>query len=381
MLKHIESCKAHIACSIISIKLEMDHLARRVTDCGIVSQKLIVKRSEIESFIHSYRGRGLRAHRPMLFLHAHLLDLKITQQTYLFSDARLLHEAFQYMLPCLQGAGTFELYYYSVDIEGYRRAVQCKTAKIETLTRRIAILEKFLKVPPLAGPPDDLAGLLLFPTSSTASLFRRISRDVRSLTFDFVLKELRNLTDDPAEFDLIADLAFDFAWDDLEYPFIPDSRESLPSFMDVRVALFDPPLLDDRFLRMHVRELAGSDWPFAGVLPLLEELTFMHNPMEMARLFARAMDEAARAAPADAELEMGFDAIFPILLVCVLACGLTRDARLFAYVGTIAFAHPHDNLVQLGATYAQAVLMHIRELDEAELLARTRELDAEDRRK
>jgi hypothetical protein len=49
------------------------------------------------------------------------------------------------------------------------------------------------------------------------------------------------LRDDPVEFNL--------AWDDFEDPFIPEVRQVHPSFMDVRVELFHPPFLADRFLR------------------------------------------------------------------------------------------------------------------------------------
>jgi hypothetical protein len=380
MQSHIASCKAHISASISYLKTQMENVARKVPEYGVSSEKLVVKKSELETLVNSYRGRGIDTHRKMLFLHVHLNDLKIKQYSYLLDDTMLLIEACNHMINSLESVGNFVIHYYSVDVEGYQQAVRRHARQIEHLTSRIGFLEKYVKIPPLSGPPSDLAGILLFPTSSTAALFRRISRESRTLSFAVVMTELQKLTDDPAEFDLLVDLAFDAGWQEEGYPFFSEIPPALPSFLDVRVALFDPPLLGERFLRMHIRELGQSDWPFAKVIPLLDDINFMHNPMVIAKTFSRAMDLAGKCAPPDPDVEMGFDAIFPILLICVLASGLTRDPRIFVYVGKLARLHPYDNLVQLGATYAEAIVMHIRELDESAMIAKTRELDLQEAR-
>jgi hypothetical protein len=185
------------------------------------------------------------------------------------------------------------------------------------------------------------------------------------------------LTDDPEEFDLLVDITYEYSWRVTQYPFLLDTPASLPKFIGVRVSLFSPPFVPDEYQRLHIEDLHRSNWPFRPVMDHLMGLFFEINPLVMSKICYDAMGIAGRVMfmSGSQEEEIGFDTVFPLILISVIACGLTQDPRILPFVAQSAIHHPFDSYCQVGGSYCEAILKHILELDESDLAKQSMDLD------
>jgi hypothetical protein len=282
------------------------------------------------------------------------------------------------MLAAVSRPLTFELHYYSIDVRGFRSAILGATPKLNSIRGKMCAFDREPTIPPPKDPPkeipsdrDGLVSFLLWPGMNSAAMFKRIQSHATTLTFADVLAEIGLLTGQSSQVDLLLDLAFDFAWRATDYPFVT-APERLPTFEGVRVQLFGPPFLEERYQKMHVDKLAGSEWPYESVLGILEELHFLLNPVAMAEVVLKAMQEIGRLMPQNDSV--GFDHIFPLIELCALAAGLTHNPKLLPFVA-LAGRAPNDRMCRFAASYAEAIVTHISTLDEQDMRERTMELE------
>jgi hypothetical protein len=312
----------------------------------------------------------------------HLNNLQLKRSQLLLKDAKTTSDFYQMMIAALNRLKPhFQLHYYSINIEGFRLSVPNHCEKLQSINRKIKLFNRGFTFPPRKEAPSALADLVVFPGTSSLRIFQRIQKEVRNLSFADVCRELKTLTDVPQEFDLIMDIAFEFAWRGMQYPFI-GSQPQLPTFHNVRVELFDVSCLDEKFRRLRIGQLVGSGWPFDAAVKILSELPFLISPAAMGKVFSDAMTEIATKLPGKDREESGLDTVLPLTVVCALAAGLTSDPRLLPFVGELAVDYPADLEVRFGATTAAAVLEYIRDsLDEKKMLEKTKELDRVEREK
>jgi hypothetical protein len=122
-------------------------------------------------------------------------------------------------------------------------------SKIDKIEAQIAFLEKYIKKPSLLKPPEELMEQLVYPTSTTGLIFRRLEKDTSNNRFDLIIREFKQLTDDPLEIDILIDIAFEFAWRNTEWPFCDRIPLTFPTFKDVKLMAVDS---DARLLRNRV---------------------------------------------------------------------------------------------------------------------------------
>jgi hypothetical protein len=308
----------------------------------------------------------------------HLNDLRLKRSRLLLKDAKTTSDFYQMMITALNKLKPhFQLHYYSINIEGFRSSIPNHSEKLKSIDRKIKLFNREFTLPP--RKEGALPDLHLFREMNSLPIFQWIQKEVRNLSFADVSEKLWTLTNCPKKFDLLTDLAFDFAWRGMQYPFIGDQPQ-LPTFHNIRVELFNVSGLDEKFQRLRIGQLVGSGWPFDAAVKVLSELPFLISPAAMGKVFYNAMIEIGKKFPEKQNEEVGLDGIFPILIVCVLAAGLTSDPRLLPFVGELAIDYPEDGSTRYGATVAAAVLKHIREnLDEKKMLKETKELDRVER--
>jgi hypothetical protein len=140
--------------------------------------------------------------------------------------------------------------------------------------------------------------------------------------------------------------------------------------------MLEPPFIGEKYLKVHVDKLAGSDWPYESVMGILTELHFLINPISMAAVVLRAMQEIGDAVPKSRCIEIGFDQIFPLIELCILAVGLTHNPKLLTFLA-LAGLVPTERLAHFAASYAEAIVTHICTLDEQDMRRRTLELEEE----
>lgn len=204
----------------------------------------------------------------------------------------------------------------------------------------------------------------MYPTSTTGLIFHRLEKDISNNRFDLIIREFKQLTDDPRELDILIDIAFEFAWRNTKWPFCEPFSLVFPTFKDVKVKVFDVPYLEEKWQEMRIEELVSSDWPFASVVDILTDLYFMINPMEMCRLCYRAMGEAGNCVlkMTRANVEIDFDTIFPIIMICFIVAGIPQEPMIMWFASSLGKLHRDDSYCQVGASYMEAIIAHIANL-------------------
>lgn len=379
MKSHIKSCNDHIEKTISTVKEIINELDQTHQSIQIIVRDYINKTPDIIRQRFSFKGRGLNEYRVMFFLihKLHKLQIKYYSLSLIDTEKRLLH--FEEMNNLLSIKKDYSLYFVSVNLRGFSAEIPSNQKKIESLDHLISLIEKHIVVPKFIPPPDNIADQLIYPTSTRASLFTRFERSEVQISIDSLLNEFREMTDEQDEMAILMDLAFTYAWRSTEFPFLQKSAcFNLPTFYDVRVSLFQAPYIPDEYQKMHIGQLIGSNWPYKPIVDDLMKLFFLINPMEMAKVLFDAMGKAGPCIDTiiDKPIEIDFDTIFPLILVCILATGILSEPKILYYVATIPQAYKEDSICQLGSSYAEAIITHILSLDENELLRETQRLDS-----
>lgn len=379
MQSHIKSCNDHVEKSINTVKEILDELTQTNQSIQILVREFINKTLDVINQRLSFKGRGLDEYKKMFFLIHKLHTLKIHYYSLSLIDSEKRISHFEEMRSFLSMKRDYSLYFVSVNLRGFSSAIPNNQKKIESLDHRITLIEKHIVIPKFIPPPEDLAGQLIYPTSSSCSLFTRLERNDFNMTIDTLLNEFRELTNEKDELSILLELAFAYAWRSTEFPFLQKSScFGLPTFCNVRVSLFQTPYIPEEYQVLHIGQLINSDWPYKPVVDDLTSLFFLINPMEMAKVLFDAMGKAGFCINkvVDKPIEIDFDTIFPLILLCILASGILFEPRILYYVATIPQAYKEDSICQLGSSYAEAVITHILGLDEKELLIETERLDS-----
>ena len=384
MRSHIKNCCDHISNSIFAVQKIIDNLLKKRQELQINVTALINKNQEIVNERMSFQGRGLCENRGMFFLINRLHTLKIKLISLSLVDVERRLKSFEEMKKCLSVKRDFSLYFVSVNLRGFSASIPNNQAKIEELNHQIKSLESCINLPKFLPPPEDIAQQLVYPTSSTLSIFTRIEKEANKLSFTSILDDFRQMTDNTDEMNILIDLAFSYAWRTVEFPFINSKVDPIPSFLDVRVSLFLSPHIPKQYEEMHIGQLMNSDWPYKPVVDTLFGVFFLINPIEIAKVFFDSMTIAGQCInslvngddPEKPPIEIDFDTIFPLILICVLVSGILSDQRIIYFVATLGKEYKEDSICQLGSSYAEAILTHILGLKEEDYIQKTRELDS-----
>ncbi|EAX90639.1 hypothetical protein TVAG_041140 [Trichomonas vaginalis G3] len=362
---HKKSCKLQINKTLGRLESLIKEPTQKIIQLSMKSSSLIQDYNSLITARQSYDGRGLSENREMFYLIDQLMHLQIKEITLRTRDSETyldyLIKMQKYLSESLPDISEF---YIVVNLSGYLHSIPEHKDKISRLSSKIAILEKYVKQPQFLPTPTTFEEQLIYPTSSTYALFRKIEKKARKKTLQEIIDEFKELTTDPEEMLILLQHGFTFGWRRTEFPFLHSS--SIPSaFLHVKVKEFDPPYLGDKFKEKTINELRFCDWPYSSVVDILDELFFIINPIEGAKIFYSAMEKTAQCVSnVTGEVELlDFDTLFPLILLSVLATGLLCESRILQFIAMISTIDNPDSKVSFAASYVEAILAHLLSLD------------------
>ena len=111
------------------------------------------------------------------------------------------------------------------------------------------------------------------------------------------------------------------------------------------------------------------------------EMMILTNPFDIAKVFWDVIQEAAECmkrmlidrGEKPEDIEIDFDSLFPVLMICVFVFGLDEWMTVALY--TISFNEQTDDPeLQFAMTYLEGLVTHIMALDQTKLKAKAAQL-------
>lgn len=362
---HRKFCVLQINAALAKIERFVKEPTEKIVEISMKTSALVQDTSNLLAKRQSYEGRGLNENREMFFLIAELNRLKVKESSLQTRDFEVMLEYYISMQNFLKNPPDFEKFHITINLDGYMKNIPQHKDKLDRVHKKISYLEHVIKTPSYTPPPDDFEEQLIYPTSSTFTIFKTLEKKARKKKLHEVYDELKSMTDEPEELAILLNHAFTFAWRKADFPFCEETGEDIPAFLHCKVSVFDPQYIDEEYLNLEINELRFSDWPFAPVVDVLDELFFMINPFDGAKKFYTAMDVAAKcvAKVTGEETYVDFDTLFPLIFISVLATGLLMEPRILIYISQLSLLDYSDSHVTFAASYVEAILTHIRGLD------------------
>lgn len=363
---HKKYCRLQISKALGRLENLIKEPTQKILELSMKSSSLIQDYNSLIAQRQSYEGRGLSENRKMLYLIDQLMHLKIKESTLRTRD---YEQTLEYLIKMqqllIENPPEITEFFIVINLVGYLHTIPQHKQKLARLSTKIEFLEKYVKQPQYTQTPTSFEEQLIYPTSSTYTIFKQLEKSAKKKTLDEVISEFKDLTTDPDEMTILLNHAFTFGWRKTEFPFFQPTKIP-PNFLHVKAAVFDPPYLDQKYKELTINELRFSDWPYASIVDVLDTLFFMVNPIEGAKVFYTAMDKTAQAvAKVTGEVELlDFDTLFPLIMLSVLASGLMCEPKILQYIALISTVEQSDSKVNFAASYVEAILTHLDSLDE-----------------
>lgn len=289
---------------------------------------------------------------------------------------------FTEFLKDIESSGRYQLL-PAVNVSGFRASLGLEDKKIKRLNREVEMLraraKELVELKPGTG---DWYFNLLHPKSKTGKIIQRFEEKVDQLTYEDVYVIVEHLCENDDDFSMLEDLLFDLAWQKRQFPFGFAKNCKLPTKGDFFPAVVGDTLVDEEYAFIPFNVLNGMQWPFKSAVDMIFDMLILTNPFSIARVYWDVIQEAAQCmqkvlvsrgmAPEDVEID--FDSLFPILMICVFAFGSDEWMRVALY--TISFnEHVDDDpQLQFAMTYLEGLITHIMALDKAKLRQKSIEM-------
>ena len=365
---HRKFCLFQINRALGKLETLVKEPTEKIVEISVKTSSLVQDINQLFVQRQSYIGRGLNENRTTFFLMSLLNQLKIKVLSLKTRDNEVTLEYLIAMQKYLQDPPSFSEFHLAINLNGYIECIPQHKSQLLKYERRISFLEQYIKIPAFSPPPQTFEEQLIYPTSSTYTIFKQLEKKATKQSISDVYNELKDLTDESEELAILLQHAFTFGWMKTEFPFLIDDNnyENANTFLHCKVKVFDPQYIDSKFLDMEINELRYSNWPFSDVVDILDDLFYMINPFEGAKTFYKAMDTAAKCVSkvTGEETYLDFDTLFPIIFLSVLASGLLCDYKILLYISKVSTLDYFDSEVTFAASYVEAILAHIKNLDE-----------------
>ena len=113
-------------------------------------------------------------------------------------------------------------------------------------------------------------------------------------------------------------------------------------------------------------------WPFKTAVDILFDMTILTNPFSIARIFWNMIQETAqcmkkilvvnKGVPAE-DVEIDFDSLFPLLIICVLTYGSDEWMQIALYTMSFSEYVDDDPQLQFAMTYLEGLVTQIMAID------------------
>ena len=259
-----------------------------------------------------------------------------------------------------------------VDVVAFEQSFDQPSARIKKLEEQCSRLEKNWKelVEEKPGTGDWFFNIL-HPLSKKGKIIKRFEERVDRLSYEDVYTIIQHLSDDRSEVAKVEQLLFDLAWQKKDYPFGLVQETPLPSKGDLFPAVVGDTVVDRQYAFIPFSTLNGMDWPFKPAVDKIFEMMILTNPFDIARVFYDVIHQAAECMesvlvaggmdPDDVEID--FDSLFPILMICVFVFGVDEWMKVALYTLSFNEQAANDPQLQFAMTYLEGLMTHIMALD------------------
>jgi hypothetical protein len=191
------------------------------------------------------------------------------------------------------------------------------------------------------------------------------------------LCEARSLTSRPVE-----QLLFDLRWSKTDYPFgfsgkkgFSEAKPILPVKGDMFPAVIASTVLSHEMRFTPFSVLNSLPWLFKSSVDMLFEMLILTNPFEIARGYWNVIQEVTSCMHNDLlskgkhpdDIEIDFDSLFPVLMICVFAFGIDEWIQVALYCVSFNDQVGEDPQLQFVMSYLEAVVTQILALDQDNL--------------
>ena len=212
----------------------------------------------------------------------------------------------------------------------------------KTFVKNKLIISRFFQpIQPLPVDPNDKVAVLLSQTNKSGRIIQKFKFQAANFSYDdldviadALLEQNHNFTKDE-----IIQILFDVAWSVKKYPIATREVVSfmIPTISDLVPAIFNPPYLTDKWKLMTFQELSQTpDWPLKKAVDSLFDIMLDVNPFDIAKHFSNTINLVAdgiqEMVNKDAsEIEVDFDQLFNLLIVCIFTSGLSDITKPMSY--------------------------------------------------
>jgi hypothetical protein len=277
----------------------------------------------------------------------------------------------------------------AVDLFRFEISLGAVDPRIDVLERRLSYIKPHLReiIAQKPGTGNWEFNLLHIDTKS-GQVVKRFEERVGELSYDDVFQVVDHLSEEQGTFRRIENLLFDLAWVQRDFPFgfggkrIATRGLSLPVRGDMFPAAVASTILEQEFAFTTFSALNGADWPFRASVEMLFDMLILTNPFEIARVFWDVIQEVARSMQmlmvrmgvSREDVEIDFDSLFPILMICVFAFGIDEWISVALYTMSFNNHVDDDPHLQFAMTYLEGLVTHIIALDPEALKRKAGEL-------
>jgi hypothetical protein len=276
-----------------------------------------------------------------------------------------------------------------IDLSRFETSLGGVDAKIDVLERRLSYIRPKLRELTAQKPGSgNWEFNLLHIDTKSGQVIKRFEERIGELSYDDVFLIVDHLSDERGTFRRIENLLFDLAWVQRDFPFgfrgkmTQTGSLSIPVRGDMFPAAVASTILEQEFAFTPFSALNGANWPFRRAVAMLFEMLVLRNPFEIARLFWDVIQEVARSMQmlmvksgvSREDVEIDFDSLFPILMICVFAFGIDEWMSVALYTMSFNDHVGDEPQLQFAMTYLEGLVTHIIAIDPEALRRRAGEL-------
>jgi hypothetical protein len=330
-------------------------------------------------------GTGaLRSHfMPAIVYYNHRFDFYELQSAKIQSNvARLAH--FHDYLHRMASPGA----HVSIKAFFERFIIQTSISSEPFDTKDSILHRRMLKIGklPKTGPSDTMS-VFLSPAHRTGQILERFMQQIENIGYsdlEVIVNALIGASKDKHFFNRknVIDLLFDRAWTVRRFPFTPPFTSfEIQPVGDLVPRVFAPPFLEDSWSLMSFDQLSHLDWPLQPAVSRVWPMTIARNPFDIAEQFYEMIEEIGRCVQriltrnneGSNFLDLDFDQIFVLMIVTVLASGVTSLPSSMLYSFSFRDHANGDPHLEYAMSHMEGLCTHLTSVDYDSLRLRSRQ--------
>jgi hypothetical protein len=269
---------------------------------------------------------------------------------------------------------------------GELKQVPSDTGRFDKEQARLKIqIQRMLKGP---KPGGNAYAAFVDAETRTGQILVRLKREVSRVMFpdlELVARALLEAARDKPLFtwETVMDELFDIGWSVRQFPFAPPMVPfRIPSTSDIIPKVFAPDFIAEEWQFMPLGKLAGRDWPLKSATEKLFPVMILTNPFAIADCFYGVIEDIGkcvqrifiRAGKETSFVEIDFDQMFVLMILCLLTSGLYDILGPMQYAYAFAEFVKTDPCRQYAMSHMEGLCAHLAQLDYQDLRKRSLQL-------